>query len=232
MPATHRMADGDRDERWVRETLHRYRRPEYARLYKAEYTTGLGPKHLRSRVIAAGERAAIGALLREIDPAGSAVLDVPCGTGKLGPLLHTFPVQIVAADISREMLAFAGEEYDPAQLLRVLQCDAGALPFRDGSVDVVVCLRLFHRLPPEARRTVLREFRRVARGQLLVSYSYVSAVQRIRRIVRTLYAHEPGRVFHVSFRDMVKEIEAAGFRPRKWRYVLPVLSSEIIVRAA
>jgi len=31
---------------------------------------------------------------------------------------------------------------------------------------------------------------------------------------------------------MVKEIEAAGFRPRQWKYVLPVLSSEIIVCAA
>src|SRR5882724_11866814 len=232
MQAANYPRNPDREEQRTRETLGRYRSGEYVRRYRAEYTNGLMPKHLRSRVVAAGERAVIAQLLREIDPAGSALLDVPCGAGKLGPLLQTFPVHVVAADGSREMLAFAGEEYDPAQLLRVLQCDARALPFKDGSVDVIVCLRLFQRLPPEARRTILGEFRRVTRGQLLVSYSYASGVQWIRRTVRNLYARERGRVFHVSLSDMMREIEAAGFRPRKWKYVLPVLSSEIIVRAA
>ncbi len=97
--------NADREERRARETLGRYRSREYVRRYKAEYTNGLGPKHVRSRVVAAGEKAAIAQLLREIDPAGSALLDVPCGTGKLGPLLQTFPVHVVAADVSREMLA-------------------------------------------------------------------------------------------------------------------------------
>src|SRR6266481_9374460 len=147
--------NADREEQRARETLGRYRSREYVRRYKAEYTNGLGPKHLRSRVVAAGEKAVIAQLLREIDPAGSALLDVPCGTGKLGPLLQTFPVHVVAADASREMLALAGDEYDPAQLLRVLQCDASALPFKDGSVDVVICLRLFHLLPPATRRMIL-----------------------------------------------------------------------------
>jgi len=79
---------------------------------------------------------------------------------------------------------------------------------------------------------VLDEFRRITRGQLLVSYSYGSGLQRIRRAVRTLHAREDRRLFHVPLRDVMKEIEAAGFRPRRWKYVLPVLSSEIIVRAA
>jgi len=232
MQAANDPRNPDREEERARETLGRYRSREYVRRYKAEYTNGLGPKHLRSRAVAAGEKAVIAQLLREIDPAGSALLDVPCGTGKLGPLLQTFPVHVVAADFSREMLALAGDEYDPAQLLRVLRCDARALPFKDGSVDVVICLRLFHLLPPATRRMVLDEFRRITRGQLLVSYSYGSGLQRIRRAVRTLYARESRRLFHVPLCDMMKEIEAAGFKPRQWKYVLPVLSSEIIVSAA
>lgn len=71
-----------------------------------------------------------------------------------------------------------------------------------------------------------------ARGQLLVSYSYGSGLQRIRRAVRTLYARESRSLFHVPLNDMMKEIEAAGFKPQKWKYVLTVLSSEIIVSAA
>ena len=232
MQAANYQRNPDREQQRTRETLGRYRSGEYVRRYRAEYTNGLMPKHLRSRVVAAGEKAVIAQLLREIDPAGSALLDVPCGAGKLGPLLQTFPVHVVAADGSREMLALAGDEYDPAQLLRVLQCDASALPFKDGSVDVVICLRLFHLLPPATRRMILDEFRRITRRQLLVSYSYGSGLQRIRRAVRTLYARESRRVFHVPLSDMMKEIEAAGFRPRQWKYVLPVLSSEIVVCAA
>ena len=79
---------------------------------------------------------------------------------------------------------------------------------------------------------ILDEFRRVARGQLLVSYSYGSRLQQIRRTVRTLYARQIGGRFHVLLGDVMREIEAAGFTLRTWKYVLPVLSSEIIVHAS
>ena len=232
MQATDRPRSADGKERCGDELLDRYRRREYARRYKAEYTAGLTPQHLRSRIIAGGEKALIARLLREIDPAGSVLLDVPCGAGKLGRLLQSVPVHVVAADVSREMLGIARAEYDPAQLLRFLQCDAGALPLKDGSVDMIICLRLFHLLAPERRRMILDEFRRVARGQLLVSYSYGSRLQQIRRTVRTLYARQIGGRFHVLVGDVMREIEAAGFTLRTWKYVLPVLSSEIIVHAS
>ena len=77
MQAANYPRNADREEQRARETLGRYRSREYVRRYKAEYTNGLGPKHVRSRVVAAGEKAAIAQLLREIDPAGSALLDVP-----------------------------------------------------------------------------------------------------------------------------------------------------------
>ena len=44
MPTTNYPGNGDR---WARETLDRYLNREYARQYKAEYTTGLTPKRLR-----------------------------------------------------------------------------------------------------------------------------------------------------------------------------------------
>src|SRR5690348_6612826 len=186
------MDGGPRAARREDETLGQYRSREYAQRYRAEYTSGLTPKRLRSRVVAAGEMAVVAQLLREVDTAGSTLLDAPCGAGKLGPLLQTFPVHVVAAGSSREMLALAGGEYDPAQLVRLLECDVRALPFKDGSVDIVLCLRLFQRLRPETRKAILAEFRRVTRKQLLVSYSYSSSLQWIRRSLRTLYARDMG----------------------------------------
>src|SRR2546422_3725662 len=100
MQAANYPRNADREEQRARETLGRYRSREYVRRYKAEYTNGLGPKHVRSRVVAAGEKAAIAQLLREIDPAGSAPLVYPCGPGQRGPLLPTLSTRVVAAHCS------------------------------------------------------------------------------------------------------------------------------------
>src|SRR5260370_42716083 len=46
---------------------------------------------------------------------------------------------------------------------------AEAMPFGDDQVDAVTCIYLFHELPPEVRRAVVEEIRRVLRpGGMLV----------------------------------------------------------------
>jgi len=50
MQATDRPRSADRKERCGDELLDRYRRREYARRYKAEYTAGLTPQHLARQI--------------------------------------------------------------------------------------------------------------------------------------------------------------------------------------
>ncbi|GAA2724398.1 class I SAM-dependent methyltransferase [Actinocorallia aurantiaca] len=97
-------------------------------------------------------------------PAGTSVLDVPSGGGVV--LLGLRPgagLRYVAADISPVMLervraeaARRGLDYVEAR-----QADAGALPFQDGSFDVVVSYSGLHCVPDPA--TAVKEMARVVK---------------------------------------------------------------------
>ena len=65
-----------------------------------------------------------------------AILDVGCGTGVITGELTQSPARVVGLDIDRVMLSFARRQEDG---ITFTQGDAHALPFTDGSFDVVVC---------------------------------------------------------------------------------------------
>ncbi len=78
-------------------------------------------------------------------PAGSAVLDLACGTGDLCRELATQGLRPIGVDLSFGMLAAA------RTTAPLVQGDALGLPVPDGSVRGVTCgfaLRNFERLPP------------------------------------------------------------------------------------
>jgi SAM-dependent methyltransferase len=106
--------------------------------------------------------------------AGARVLDIPCGTGRLLPLLREMGFQVVEADSSLHMIE-QGRRYAEGQGLsdgtefRVE--DALATRFADDAFDAVLCNRLFHHFrEAEVRRRCLRELSRICRGPLIVSF--------------------------------------------------------------
>ena len=116
-----------------------------------------GAGDLRRLRDAAGE---IGGL-----PAGSVVLDVPCGTGVA--LLGLRPGQglrYVAADISERMLdrtLHLARRRSLDDQVETCACDVGALPFADATVDMVVSFTGLHCFPDPHR--AVREMTRVLR---------------------------------------------------------------------
>jgi len=106
--------------------------------------------------------------------AGARVLDLPCGTGRLLPLLREMGFQVVEADSSPHMIE-QGRRYAERRGLsdgtefRVE--DALATRFADDAFDAVLCNRLFHHFrEAQVRRRCLRELRRICRGPLIVSF--------------------------------------------------------------
>ncbi len=96
-------------------------------------------------------------------PAGSSVLDVPCGGGvALRGLRPGQGVRYVAADISQAMLdrtmAVARRRQVSAQVEPVL-ADVGKLPFPDGEFDLVVSFTGLHCFPDP--HLAVREMARV-----------------------------------------------------------------------
>src|SRR5205809_6481632 len=102
-------------------------------------------------------------IMRTLPPAET-VLDMPCGTGRLLGHLTRSCRQVIAADVSGEMLTVARrkDRLGPSAP-RFLRADARHLPFRSNSVDIVFSVRFLHLLDRDARLAVLKELTRVSR---------------------------------------------------------------------
>ena len=93
------------------------------------------------------------------------LLEVPVGTGVLTiPVYKTLPqADITCLDYSSDMMAAAQRRASAAGLanVRFRQGDVGALPFKDGSFDLVLSLNGFHAFPD--KKAAYREVCRVLR---------------------------------------------------------------------
>lgn len=103
-------------------------------------------------------------------PAGTRILDIPCGGGvALRGLRPGQGVRYVAADISATMLdrtRRAAARRGVGDQLTVQLADVAALPFADGSFDLVVSFTGLHCFP-DPRRAVQEMVRVLAPGGVL-----------------------------------------------------------------
>ncbi|MCW2543231.1 MAG: hypothetical protein JWM40_783, partial [Frankiales bacterium] len=93
------------------------------------------------------------------------VVDIPAGSGKLSRLLSGRYPGYIAGDISAEMMRFI-----PVPVPKT-RADVTSLPFADDALDLVVCLRLLHRVPEDVVDGAITEGLRVARQGYLFSYA-------------------------------------------------------------
>jgi SAM-dependent methyltransferase len=98
------------------------------------------------------------ALLELLPAPGRRTLDLGCGEGRLGPVLHSLGHQVVGIDSSPTMVRLAATR-DVPELAMV--ADAAALPFRDGAFDLVVAYMSLHDIDrmPQAVTQIARVLR-------------------------------------------------------------------------
>ena len=130
------------------------RAPEYDDWY-----TGAGVFSERERPGWSEELSAVVRLVTGLSPART--LDVGCGTGYL---TRHLPGSVVGCDQSASMLSRARMG---APGVRLVRCDALALPFADGAFERVFTSHLYGHVLPEERPGFLDEARAVA-GELVV----------------------------------------------------------------
>lgn len=117
-------------------------------------------------------------------PAGSAVLDVPCGSGvALRGLRRGQELRYVAADIAPAMLdrtRSTAERLAVSEQVETVAADVAAMPFADGEFDLCVSLTGLHCFPDP--RAALAEIARVVRpgGELRASWFRTGAGLRYR----------------------------------------------------
>ena len=125
------------------------------------------------------------------------LLEVPVGTGSLTmPVYQTLPqAEITCLDYSPDMMAQAREKAERLRLKNVAleQGDVGALPYGDGSFDIVLSLNGFHAFPD--KEAAYREVFRVLKpGGTLCGCFYVAGeCRRTDRLIRKVY--EPMKFF-------------------------------------
>ena len=97
-----------------------------------------------------------------------AILDIGCGTGEVAEAIkiRNAGQYMIGADISTKRLAIAKKN-------RVLDdfvlCDIRFLPFRNNSVDSVLCLEVIEHLEKSEGTEVLKDLEKVGRKQVIVT---------------------------------------------------------------
>lgn len=115
--------------------------------------------------------------LREV-PAGSSILDLPCGTGRLLDTLVAQGFKVHEADSSSHMVeqarhrwASLGSSASEGEVIGFSVEDALQTSFPDATFDAVVCNRLFHHfIDPETRVQAMKELGRISRGPVVLSF--------------------------------------------------------------
>jgi SAM-dependent methyltransferase len=157
-------------------------------------------------------------------------LDVPCGTGRFTDRLVESGYDVIATDISSEMMSVARRSVEGHEgMAGFVQAEAEALPFRDGALDCVMSIRfLFHADGP-TRVRILQEMRRVTRRWLIVDYRHRYNVHYwVWRIKRQLGLTD-APLERVTRAQMEAEFAAAGVSVRKVFPVTRVFSDKWIV---
>lgn len=203
-----------------------YRDAGVAKVYDQERFASL-----KGRIVDRREQGLIAAALRHAGARpGWSVLDIPCGTGRVSRTLAESGLRLTGVDVSDAMLERAAARLAdlPADERPALQAgDAEALPFADATFDAVVSLRLLGHLPPETRLRVLREFRRVSRGAVVLAFYHRAALQsRLRR------ARRRGTSWYaVSLDQIDAELREAGLIVVRRAFLLPGISETVVVLA-
>jgi ubiquinone/menaquinone biosynthesis C-methylase UbiE len=109
-------------------------------------------------------------------PAGARVLDVACGPGFLTLAFAARCAEAVGVDATDALLALGRAEAQRrgATNVRFDRGDATALPFSEGSFDVVSCRAAFHHFP-EPDRVLAEMARAVRRGGKVVTADFVTS---------------------------------------------------------
>ncbi|MEO6593896.1 MAG: methyltransferase domain-containing protein [Planctomycetota bacterium] len=133
-------------------------------------------------------------LLQRVWPGrtGETVLDLPCGAGRLLPLLaETYGHRVVQADGALAMLQQARARGTASTFL--LQADAVSMPFAERCVDGALMFRFLHHLPPEASRRAIADACRTARRFVVVSFFHPCSAHHLQRRLRQLTGGTPTR---------------------------------------
>jgi ubiquinone/menaquinone biosynthesis C-methylase UbiE len=166
-----------------------YRRVEEAAVYNAAYRDRLFKRASTNREFA---------LLRGLlatQGRTDILLNLPAGGGRLSAPLAETTAFLVEADIALGQLVYSQQNSHIPVPHAYMTASGFHIPFKDRSVDGVVCIRLCHHLPTEEERErLITELLRVARRFVIMTFfDFHSVKNLLRRMTRPLN-HKPPKM--------------------------------------
>jgi SAM-dependent methyltransferase len=138
----------------------------------ADYTTKF-QRHWTERINNRHEQRLIKRLLRfaSITTVNGFALDLPCGYGRLYPIVREVCHHVVEGDWSFPLLSAAKSNQQAGNATGYVRATAMSLPFIDSAFDFVLSVRLCHHIREHQERIqYLKELMRVSGRFLLVTY--------------------------------------------------------------
>jgi ubiquinone/menaquinone biosynthesis C-methylase UbiE len=164
----------------------------------------------------------ISKLVRFTERKGLAI-DIPCGTGRLSPLILKSGYQWIGADISFEMMMKSRERMDGFKnSFWNIRLDAEAIPFKDNSIDCIFSIRFIYHIPFETRYRMLKEMGRITNKWLIIDYNYPNRLK-----VGSLLRKGPAKR-RTTLQEISKELKENGFNIHKAISVSRFFSDNII----
>ncbi len=142
---------------------------------------------------------------------GDRILDIGAGTGRLTNYLNLLAGssgQVIAEDISDQMLKIARNSVHNNDNCNWVCADACFLPFKESFVDKIICYSVFPHIPQ--REQALREFYRVLNktGKILVLHNCCSRkLNQFHAKIDSIVCHDHLPVSH----ELKKMLIHAGF---------------------
>lgn len=174
-------------------------------------------------------------------PAGSKVLDLPCGAGRLLPMLHRMGYQITEADYSPHMVDQARQLWqeflkstpDAAKTPVTFETqDVMRTTYPDKAFDATICNRLFHHFSESATRvSALRELARITKGPIIVSYFDAGTIDaQFKKVVRFVRGKRLKGRIPIPMKTFLADVKAAGLRLDQNFPTRPMVSPQTYVR--
>lgn len=159
-------------------------------------------------------------------------LDIPCGTGRIFPVLFSKDIHVTGADLSLEMMQVAKSKFREVKLKDgFIRCDAVSLPFTDGRFDAVFSIRFLFHLPVDIRRRALKEIARISRQWVIVDYRHKYTLKyRLKSLKQRLRLSR--KAYHrVSRQDIAEDFQQARLELVKVFPTFPLFSDKWVILA-
>jgi SAM-dependent methyltransferase len=167
------------------------------------------------------ERSRLSALLGKYVGRGPLrALDIPCGYGRISPLLFGLDYELMWGDVSPAMAGTTAAHFKAQLSIGAFGADIAALPLADNSADLTVTIRLFHHVAESDWRSgILQELGRVSRRWCVVSFYDSASLHKLSKGLAKRLQGRTSKITMMSRSQFRKEAAAAGLKVRAFSAV-------------